>query len=242
MIDIISIFDDVAKDSANRDENGSLSIARFNRFSKRAELLLMDWLSGDVAGKVPPAPWITQKNKDWLAPFIIKKLSQVVNGRISRPDDYYIYDNFYRIAGLAPGASCDEDEEEEFLTPLGNPAITILDGAEYSNRVNTWIDELKPTIDVPIAKIVGKEFELNPVDLGSVGLEYVRYPVYGKIVPMTDPVFNDEVPDTTKSQNMEWDEAVRSVLIYLITNMYSDNTRERALKEFNAASGKTTRG
>jgi hypothetical protein len=241
VINIISLYNDVALDSANKDENGSLSIARFNRFSKRAELLLMDWLTGDVAGKIPPAPWLTQKNKDWLAPFIVKKLDQVTGGRIARPEDYYGYDNFYRIAGLAPGASCNEDEEDELLTPLGNPAITILDGDEFNYRVNTWIEELKPTFDVPIAKIIGKEFELSPFDLGSVGLEYIRYPVYGNIVPMPDPAYNDEVPNPALSQDYQWDESVRSVLIYCITNMYSDNTREQALKQFNAATGKTTR-
>ncbi len=242
MIDIISLYNDVAKDSANQDENGSISIARFNRFSRRAELLLMDWLSGDVAGVIPPAPWITQKNKDWLAPFIVKKLSQVIGGRISRPEDYYTYDNFYRIAGLAPGASCSEEEEQEFLTPLGNPPITILDGAEFNNRIVTWIEELKPTIEIPISKVIGKEFELSPADLGSVGLEYIRYPVFGQIVPMKDEVYNDVIPDPAKSTNLEWDENVRSVLIYYMTNMYADNTREQAAKQFNAATGKTTRG
>lgn len=70
MISIKELYDDVAKDSANEYENGSLSFDRFNRFSKIAELSLLDWLTGGAAPDNLPTPYLTQKNKDWLSPFI----------------------------------------------------------------------------------------------------------------------------------------------------------------------------
>lgn len=239
MIDVISLYEDVTKDQVNTVENGSLSIKRFNRYSRRAELLLIDWLTGDVAGKIPPAPWLTQKNKDWVAPFIKKFPTQVVGGAIARPDDYYTYDNLYRITGDTSDL-CEDDDDQDIQ--LGRKTITILDGDVYNNRIGTWIEELKPTFDVPIAKVMGKTFEFDPADLGSVVLEYARYPVFGNIVPMLDKVFNEEVPDPATSKNYEWDEAVRSILIYAISNMAADTNREQSGKQFNAATGKTFRG
>lgn len=229
-MDIISVYDDVVKDTANADQNGQFGYEMFSRNSKRAELRLIDWLSGDIAAdQRMPAPWVTQKNKDWLAPFIKKYSTQVNNGSITRPDDYYQFENFFRLGSNAD-ADCEEDEELDVC----NTPIEVLDGQQYNQRCITFIEELKVSLDKPIAKFVGKTLEVSPSDMGSVTLEYLRFPVFGSITSKVDPVYNEEIPDVVV--DYEWDDRARPLLIWFIVQEFSINTRENALFQLNAAS------
>ena len=78
--------------------------------------------------------------------------------------------------------------------------------------------------------------ELLPNDLGSVVLEYIRNPVFAEIKTKMDTVYNEEVADPDTSINYEWPEAVREVLVWFIVDLFSNYTREQALKQFNATS------
>jgi hypothetical protein len=229
-IPILEIYDDVVKDTTNADQNGQLSYAQFSRISRRAELLLLDWISGGVTNERLPIPYVSQKNKDWLSPFITKYQKQVVGGFIDKPSDYYQYDNFYRL-GSKSDADCDDNNlpQDDCNTP-----IEILDGQQFYARCNTYIDELKVSADKPICKMIGNQFEVAPKDLGSVCLEYVRLPVFGSITGKNDPIYNEEVPDVVV--DYEWEEWARPFLIWFITDIFSNTTREQALKQFNAAS------
>lgn len=229
MLSVVEIYEDVSKDTTNADQNGQLSYAMFSRLSRRAELRLLSWLTGSDSGERLPMPWANQKNKDWLSPLIKKFSTQAVNGFINRPSDYYEFDNFFRL-GTSENGSCEEDENpDECNTP-----IELLDGSQYYERCRTHIEELKPSLNKPISKIVGNTFELMPKDLGSVTLEYIKMPVFGSITGKIDTTFNDEVPDTVV--NYEWDERARPLLIWFIVDEYANNTREQAIKQFNAAS------
>lgn len=224
-------------DRINKDENSYMSIAMFNRFSKLAELRILDWLSGDVANEKPPIPFLSQKNKDWLSLFIAKYPAHVTSGAISKPVDYYVYDNLYKLGSPLP-ADCDEDisDKESCNTP-----IEILDNDAFNIRCNTYIEELKPR-NKPIAKEIGDGFEFAPRDLGSVTLEYIRLPKFANIVSKPDPVYNDEVPDENASTNYEWPEFALEPLVYFISDLFFNHTREKAGKEFNIQTGKTVRG
>lgn len=238
VLEIISVYDDV-KDSTNKWESGYMSIEMFNRLSRRSELALIDWLSGDVAGVMPPEPWVTQKNKDWLSPLIKKFPASVTNGAIEKPTDYYRYDNFYRI-GTKVESDCDE-ETTEAENDCDTP-IDMLDGDQFNQRCITYVKDKKPSFKKPISKIVGNEIEVRPKDLGSVQLEYIRYPKFGIIGKTLDPLYNDEVPDPNNTTNYEWGEWARQPLNFFITNFFADHLREQALKQFNAATGKGVRG
>lgn len=229
-LSIVSVFDDVVKDTANADQNGQLTYAQFSRLSKRAELSLLDWLTGGVTNERLPIPWVSQKNKDWLSPFITKLKTQVVNGVIERPADYYQYENFYRL-GSSVAADCDD---EDIPTEECNTPIEILDGAKYYDRCQTYIEELKPSLKKPISKQIGEEFEVMPKDLGSVCLEYIRLPKFGRITGKPDPLYNDEIPDII--EDYEWTEFARPFLIFFITDFFTNKVREKSGKEFNAAS------
>jgi hypothetical protein len=238
VIKISSIYEDVAKDSANEYENGRLSIDRFNRFSRRAELSLIDWLTGGAAPDNLPTAYLTQKDKNWLSPFILSTKGQVLDGRYERPKDYYQKDALYR---LGPPADDNTDCNDDKPPSDCNTPIEILDGKEFDYRCTTWIDELKPTFNLPIAKWIGDELQFSPRDIGAIGLDYIRYPVFGVIVPTVDPVYNQEIPDENASTNYEWPEAVRNIFVFMITDMFANNTREQALKEMNVETGKTER-
>jgi hypothetical protein len=101
---------------------------------------------------------------------------------------------------------------------------------------------LKPSFEKPIAKMVGKKIEFNPKDLGSVGLDYIRYPVFAEIKVIADPTYNDEVADPNTSINYEWDENVRELLVWFITDTFSNHISNQAMKQQNAQTGKTARG
>lgn len=231
MLDIKTVYDDVVKDTANADQNGQLSYQMFTRLSRRAELRMLEWLSGPIDGNPNmPAPWKTQKNKDWLSPLIKKYPAQVVNGTIDRPSDYYLYEDFYRI-GSKSDADCDDDV---IVTDDCNTPIELLDGQQYYQRCRTYIDELKPSLDKPIAKLVGNKFEVLPKDLGSVELEYIALPVFGSITGKVDPIYNDEVPDVVV--NYSWDERSRPLLIWFIVDEFSNHVSSQSMKQFNQAS------
>lgn len=232
MIDSISIHQDLVLDNANKDQNAALSYAQFNRISWRAQLSMIDYLTGNIKVENAPSPPSNQKNRDLLAPLIKKYPVQVVGGIITRPDDYYMYDNAYKLNGRLI-SDCDDDNisRQECDTP-----IEILSGDKFKVRCNTYIDELKPSFLKPIVKMVGKTFEFLPSDLGSIVLEYVRYPVRATIVTKLDPVYNDQVPDTALTTHFEWDEFARELLLWFMTDQFANSIREQALKTFNAAS------
>ncbi len=239
MIDAISIYEDVIKDSINKWESGYASIAMFNRLSRRAELRIIDWLSGDVAGVVPPEPWLTQKNKDWLAPLLKKFPANVENGVIQKPSDYYKYESLKRIL-TAVDDVCTEDEGD--LTKEEDYNVTILDDDKFNQRCSTYIKDKKPSLKKSICRMTGNEIEVRPRDIGTVELTYLRYPKFAVIGTKIDPVYNDIVADDNNTDNYEWGEWARPVLIYFITNFYADHIREQALKQFNQATGKGERG
>lgn len=226
----MEVYEDVVKDTANADQNGQLSYAQFSRLSRRAEILLLDWISGGVTNERLPIPWVSQKNKDWLSPFITKYQKQVVDGFIDKPADYYAWENFYRL-GSKTNADCEDDDlpKDECNTP-----IEILDGQQFYARCHTYIDELKVSLDKPICKLIGDKIEMMPKDMGSVVLEYIKYPVFGSITGKNDPVYNEEVPDVVVDYS--WEEWARPFLIWYICDIFSNSTREQALKQFNHAS------
>jgi hypothetical protein len=234
MIPVTDIYDD-ANDLINAEENGSFGYSLFNRFSWKGQLRLMEWLSGDISVREPPEPYLSQKNRDWLAPFVKKFPTNVVNGIITWPSDYYLYQDLYLLRGIT------EDCEEGEQMIVENKPVTVLSNDKFYKRANTFIDGLKPSQDKVIGKQVGKTFEFDPSDAGSVCLEYIRYPVKAKIVTKFDSVYNEDVPDLPNCINFEFDEYARELLVWFIADSFANRYRESALKQTNTVTGKTIR-
>lgn len=235
-MDIISLYNDVLDRTAT-EQNGSITISKFNRFNRIAELRGLDYLSGDVEGVKPPEPYSTQKLRDWLSIFIKSDNFQVQNGSFTKPTDFYRYESNAII-----GDYRDEVCGKDVLVSNGNTPIELLDSQQFDSRCQTFIKKLKPSAKKPIGKMVGNTIETMPVDLGSVKLYYVRYPVFGEVKVKIDPIYNDEVPDEATSINSEWPEFARSFLLYFIVQQYPASTREKALVEQNEVINKSPRG
>jgi hypothetical protein len=208
--------------------------ALFNRWSWIAQLKLLDWLSGDVSAVQPPEPYLTQKNRDWLSDFVTSYPVNVSGGSIARPSDYYLYQDLY---SLNADTDCDGNEE---VTVIKTP-VTLLDNSKFNQRTKTWIKSLKPSLNKPIVKQVGTSFIFEPSDIGSVVLEYIRYPKKAFIGTKIDLVYQQQVPDTDNTIDFEWNEMSRPLLVWYIVDSFANRTRENALKQGNLITGKTTR-
>jgi hypothetical protein len=212
--------------------NGESQFVLYNRFSKLAELDLIDWLTGKLQGKTLPQPYNSIKNKDFLAPFLNKFTASAINGSINRPEDYYQYDSL-KLLGDYSGqiTGCDNVEKS-----ICNTNVPLLDADVFTERCHTYIKGLKPSFKKPISQAVGNTFEFNPVDIGSVELGYFRYPKYGKIVSAIDPVFNEEIIDVTASTDYEWNDNARPYLLFFIVDRFANRTSNNSMKETNALS------
>lgn len=238
MLNVNDIYLDVL-DKINQPENGQLSIERYNRYSWIAQLQLIDWLSGDISAKIPPEPYLSTKSKDQLSPFIIPYLVNIDRGVITKPADYYQFENMYLLGQYNEVSNCYEVITDDGVKK--NTPITILDGDKYTERSNTFIDELKPSFKNPITKEIGNGFLFNPTDLGTITLEYIRYPKRAYLQTKTDPVYNDEVYDAATSTNFEWSEYARPLLTFYISDLFFNFVNNQSGKQFLAATGKTAR-
>jgi len=236
-MNVISIYNDVMDRTAT-EQNGTLTITKYNRFSKLAELKCLDYLSGDIEGIKPPEPYSNQKLRDFLTPFIATDTKQVTSGVSIKPDNYYRFDNLKVIGSYLDVNDCGD----EVMVSKGDTVIELLDSQQFDKRCLTKIKDLRPSMKKPIAKMVGNTFVYAPVDLGSVKLEYVRYPVYGQVIVEIDAVFNDEIPSPTFSIDYEWGDYARNLLLFFLTQFYPVSTREKALVEQNELVGKSPRG
>lgn len=220
-------------------QNGELNFDDFNKRSKIAEVKMLGWLTGSPeTGKEQNfvTPYDNQKSRDWLTPLIKPDVQNVVDGKLPKPADYYQYENMYALA--LDGEVCSDDEDEKDPEVNGYP-IELLTGQQFQIRATTNIKLLKPRPKKAIAKLVGKNFEFLPKDLGSVKLEYVSYPEkYGKIVSKIDPVYNEEVIDTAATQDYVWGDWAVEVLSWFIIQGFSVRVREGALFQMNEAKGK----
>lgn len=235
-ISVFDIYQDVL-DRINEPSGGQLSVDRYNRFSWIAQLNLIDWLSGSIGAKQPPQMYDEQKIKDSLSTFITSYPVQVVNGKIQKPSDYYLFENMYLLGQFNEQTSCYEEVVENGVN--ANTAIQILNGDKFTIRSQTYIEGLKPSFTKPITKLVGNNFEFNPTDLGSITLEYIRYPIRSKLVMKEDSITHDEVYDEGNSINFEFEEYARGILTWYIVDQYANFSSNQSLKQDNILTGKT---
>ena len=234
MINVNSVFLD-CMDRVAPEMNGSVTIQKFNRYSKLAELRLLNWLTGNISGQPGfPEPYSTQKVKDYISFLLGTDKKQVENGMADKPDNYYMWERA-AVIGDRRDELCGDDV---IISGIDTP-IELLDSASFDARAQTFIASLKPSIRKPICKLVGDSILTLPKDLGSIIIEYKRYPVYGELKMTVDPVYNNEIVDTATSIDYEWPEAVRQDLIYFITQFYGAGTREGAIQQQNSLIGKT---
>ena len=235
-MDIVSVYNDFL-DRTAMEQNGIATIAKFNRYGKLAELRLLDYLSGDIEGRTPPEPYNVEKLRDWLTHFMTEDKKTTIDGKTPKPVDFYRFESLVKI-----GSYLDEVCGEVQLVSKGDTPIELLDPQQFDERCRTWVKDLVPSEIVPIAKMKGAFFEYMPKDMGTVKLEYIRYPVYGMLGSKLDTAFNIIVPDPATSVHYEWPEWARNILLYFIVQQYPIATRENALVQQNENVDKSSRG
>jgi hypothetical protein len=241
-ITVSSVYNDVLQEISK--ENGVLTITDFNRLSKRAENFIIDYITGRIQGDTLPQMYFTQKVKDYVS-VLIKEFTAGLDseGRITKPTDYYMYENMYSMS-LEEGESCDEEELDCDKNDIDNTGgikkvqVQLLDGDKFTKRLSSKIKGLSPSVNKPIAKEVGNYFYFAPKELAGITLEYVKYPTYAVAVGVIDTIYFNEVISNTLSTNYEWPEYARNLLAYVIVDLYSNSVRENALKQFNNSTNK----
>lgn len=225
-------------DKINEDGNGQMTTGRFNRWLWLAQLKCLDWLSGDVANIQPPTPYSAEKDRSWLSIFITKLPVQVSNDTVTKPSDYYLWDNGYLLGNYFANADCENDDE----VPTGcNIPIELLSGDEFYYRCNTYVEGLQPSFIKPICKELGNGFEFLPKDLGSITIEYIRYPTRAFLGTKEDDRYNDLVYDPATSIDLEWSPFAEDVISWFIADMFFNFVSNQAGKTFNTLTGKTVR-
>lgn len=232
---IVSVYKDFV-DRTAVEQNGSAAIQKYNRFSRLGELRLLDYLTGDVEGVKPPEPYNVQKLMDWITIMSAKDFKQTVGGTTAKPVDYYRFESLCMI-----GDYRDEVCGKDVLVSKGDTDIELLGPQQFIRRTKTHIESLIPSAKKPIAQLVGANFEYMPKDLGSVKLQYIRYPKFGEIAIKVDQIYNEEIPDPATSTDYEWPEYARNILLYFIVQQYPMGTREKAIVEQNETVGKGAR-
>ena len=233
-MDIISLYEDWARDAIQKDENGVASYEMFNRMVKRGSLRLLNYITGDQSGQSLPLSYSTEKAKGFISFLITPYRQQVVDGLMAKPDDYYMYENLYIMAlkdnSCEEPTGCDtEDNPDEIIYT----AVEMLDGQQFIVREQTYIELLKPSAKKPIAKEVGANIEFLPKDVGNAKLEYIRYPIAGTVNSVYDATYNDQIANAATSINSEWPEFARELLLYFMTDMFANNVSQQSMKQNN---------
>jgi len=235
-----SLYQDAARLLANRDENGYWSYDLFNQGIRIASNRVLDYITGDSSMQTLPISYSTQKAKDFISNLITPYSATITNGVITKPDDYYHYDNLYTLSLSETG--CEEDEtscdEDTPVAEIIKTPVEMLDGQQFYVRAQTYIKGLKPSPQKPICKMIGNTIEFLPRELGSCTLEYIRYPIYGEIKTMIDPVYYNIVADPNTSVDNEFGEWARELLLYYLVQGFSTHISQRSLYEMNENSGK----
>ena len=230
---IIPLYED-CRDVINTNENGELSYEMFNRLIYRASLRLLNYLTGGTDGQAPPMAYDSEKAKGFIARLITPYRQQVVDGLLAKPTDYYAFENMYEMTlkenGCEPDKDCDDESND--VNEIIYRDIELLGGQQFKIRAATNIELLKPK-NKPIAKEVENNFEFLPKDIANVRLDYIRYPIAGTVNSVYDATYNDQIADSSTSINSEWGNWAREMLIFFVVDIFSNNTREAALKQNN---------
>lgn len=233
------MYQDAARLLANTDENGYWSYELYNQGIRIASNKVIDYVTGDSSMQTLPISYSTQKAKDFISFLITAYKAPIENAVITKPSDYYTFENLSILSISDTGCEDDTDCETDTIAPqIIEIPVEVLDGQQFNVRAQTYIKGLKPSPKKPIAKFIGNTIEFLPKELGSCKLEYIRYPIYGEIVTMIDPVYYDVVADPNASIDNEFGEWARELLLYYLVQGFSTHISQQSLYQMNEASGK----
>lgn len=232
MITAVSLYKSF-KQAVSPSENGGVTIEQFNEYGNLGSLNLLNWLTGGLTGEKPPVPYTTQKIKEFLQHLIKSYVAVPVNGKIKKPEDYYRFEDLFKVGHESEDVCNDE------YTGADTP-IALMDSQEFKDRIVSPLEEIRLSFESPGAKLEGDEFEFYPRNLGTVKLVYLKMPVSGVVVPKDDTLYNDVIPDEPLSTSYEWPEYLREQLLSFVIDAYSTANRESWLAQKGEAAAEKT--
>jgi len=216
---------------ANKSQVGSALIPEeFNRYSQIANLGLLDKLYAQYQSTSK----ITTELQDFL-----KKKQIYVNqyGRADFPSDFYYYDTmlaYDRESYLALRGSCADGTYPTQLQYAALPQIPVKDTDHDKFGTLNLAPAYRPNYTVPRVRIFADYMQLNPIDIGSVELQYFKQPttpVWG----YTTDAFGLPVYDPLTSVDYEWNIVMQNELITQIASMFGIEIRDGDLAQATSA-------
>jgi hypothetical protein len=216
---------------ANKSQiSGYLSVDDFNRYSQISNLGLLDKLYAQYQSTSK----ITTELQDFL-----KKKQIYVNqyGRADFPTDFYYFDTmlaYDRESYLALRGSCAEGTYPTQLQYAALPQIPVKDTDHAVFGTLNLAPAYRPNYTVPRVRMFADYMQLNPIDIGSVELQYFKQPTTPTWGFLPDsfglPVYN---PAT--STDFEWNITMQNELITQIASMFGIEIRDGDLAQATAA-------
>lgn len=202
----------------NKDQSGNtLNTEEYNLALLNANNKMYDWLTGLIEEYQPgrPIPRVsapmTEKVVSYLRPFtvFVQKLNVNGGGLGIIPSNY----------GDKPSMKFNKGTD---AAPDWKP-VEILFDDQFNSRVSSTLR--KPTLNYPICRMRGDNFEFSPTNLGWVELVYYFAPTAPVYATIFDPVTDTEVYDPDNSKELTWPKGgphsdfAEFVLYYAATNL-----------------------
>lgn len=191
---------------ANKSQVGSfITPEDFNNYSQISNLGLLDKLREQYQR--------TNKITDELKDFL-KRRQLVVSelGRANFPNNYYFFDAMLAYDRDSYMALIDSGCELEAKDYAALPQISVKDTDHNKFGILNQSTLFRPSYEYPRVRLFDDYFQLNPVDIGMVELQYFKQPdtpVWG----YTLDSYGLAVYDATTSTDFEWNVTMTNQLI-----------------------------
>lgn len=201
------------QDLINKNQNGYLPPAEFNRLINQAQYSRFNELYGKpeqfAAVNMPVAKIAyarTQEISEKLSPFIITSPLTFASGSVAVPSD------------LVHAVSI----------TAGGKAVKRVEFDRLANYINSTIDN--PTAEYPIYSQRDTTYNIYPSTIASGSLTYLRLPtaaVWGFTVVGDEPVY-----DAGASVNLEWDTTEITNIAMKLLSMYGISVKDQQVVNY----------
>lgn len=225
--DIGAVYE-ALKDLSNKDQQGFVSVAEFNRFANIAQLNIFNGLFDELkdAKRLSRAGFNPMRDKsrikrieEDLAYFSVHKTINKSSGVFAKPDD------LSRIIGLTTYGSI-------ILNQSSRKPIEMCYDEEKIERI--LISNLSaPTEDFPVA-LVSDDIHVFPTTVNKIQIRYYKYPASRDAATgardENTPSYSDASGGTIR--NFELPEHYTSDLVYEIGKMIGLNLRDKDIVNY----------
>lgn len=201
------------QDLINKNQNGYLPPAEFNRLINQAQYARFNELYGKpeqfAAANMPVAKMAyarTQEISEKLSPFVVTSTLTFTSGSASVPGTLV-----HAVAMTA-----------------GGKAVKRVEFDRLANYINSTIDN--PTVAYPIYTQTDTTYKIYPTSITSGELTYLRLPteaVWAFTVDDDEPVY-----DEANSVDLEWDTTETNNIAMKLLSMYGISVKDQQVVNY----------